>query len=183
MPPVTGDASVLIVPAFELAPLVNEYRVLYAPDAAAGVPPHVTILAPFAEPSLLSSRTHEEVDELFAPISAFDYSVTSVREFAGGTLYLAPEPAGGFITLTRRVSKRFRLKPYGGAFASIVPHVTVAQLAPDSERARIRARLARALPVVCHASEVWLMVGSNSSGWRTVHVTPFAENHGGQASR
>ena len=160
------EESALIVPALELVPLVGSFRQLYDPSAAAGVPPHVTVIYPFLDPARLTSEVFAELDRLVTARQAFQYSLVDVREFEGGVLYLTPEPVDLFMALTESVGRTFEVAPYGGVHATVVPHLTVSRTASDVERARIADVLERSLPQAALAAEVWLMVGSNEAAWR-----------------
>ncbi len=169
----TADESALLIPAPDASSLVDEFRRRYDPSAVAGVPPHITIMGPFLDPSRLTSDLLRDLDHVFAMTEAFEYALTEVREFEQGVLYLAPEPPLPFIHLTDAVTKRFGILPYGGAHSTIVPHLTVSQLAPSDERRRIAAILKDALPQTLTAREAWLMVGHNDRSWRRVHASKF----------
>lgn len=145
----------------------------YDPSARPGTPPHITIMFPFLDPTRLTSQTFADLDDLFAATAPFEYALTEVREFEQGVLYLAPEPAQPFVDLTALVSQRFGILPFGGAYPTVIPHLTVTQLAPADERSRIGEALSRSLPKSGRASEAWLMVGHNETSWKTVHVTRF----------
>lgn len=167
------DACALLIPAVEIDSLVGAFRMRYDPSAPPGVPPHITIMSPFLDPDQLTSQVLRDLDSLFDTATAFEYSLTEVREFENGVLYLAPEPDQPFIDLTALVSKRFAILPFGGAYATVVPHLTVAQSAPRKDRERISVILKRGLPQPGRASEAWLMVGHNETSWKTVHVARF----------
>ena len=165
--------SVLLVPALGVSPLIEELRLQHDPSARAGVPAHITVMYPFVEPEHLTDETLTELDRLLNSSAAFEYALTDVREFELGVLYLAPDPALQFTELTAMVSDRFDLLPFGGAFPTVIPHLTVMQSTGLAERRRIGSLLRRVLPQPARASEAWLMVGSNDSKWTTVHVTRF----------
>ena len=169
----TLDQTVVLVPALEMTRLVGRFRMSYDPSARAGVPAHITLLYPFVDPSQLTDQLLTQLDELLEPSDAFTYSVTEVREFEQGVLYLAPEPANRFMRLTTMISDHFHLLPFGGAHPTVVPHLTVIQSAPELERSRIGSILKSGLPLTARASEAWLMVGNNESRWKTVHVSRF----------
>ena len=70
-----------------------------------------------------------ELTALFATHQAFDLQLSEARRFPG-VLYLAPEPAAALRALTDAVVSTWpEAPPYGGRFADVVPHLTVA----DSE--------------------------------------------------
>ena len=168
------DESGLVIPALELIPLVEEFRRRFDPSARAGVPPHVTVVGPFLDPELLTDRVFQQLDRLVAPTRPFAYSLAAVREFAGGVLYLAPDPPEPFVALTQLVSRRFRIKPYGGAYKDVVPHLTVSQTATEAERSEIATVLAKSIPVWARATEVWVMTGHNDRTWTTVRSIAFS---------
>ena len=159
------DESALIIPALEVASLVEHFRMRHDPSARAGVPPHITVMYPFLEPGRLTANVVFELDRVLATTGAFEYELTEVREFAGGVLYLAPEPPEPFISLTRRVGEAFDVTPHRGAYAVVVPHLTIAQTATGLERKQIAEVMKRSLPHRGLASVAWLMVGNNESGW------------------
>lgn len=169
----SSNESVLVVPALEIAPMVGEFRLQYDPSARAGMPPHITVLYPFVDPSQLTEQFLTDLDRLLRDSAAFEYTLTEVREFEQGVLYLTPEPAERFITLTAMASTRFGIQPFGGAFPTVIPHLTVTQSAAEAERRRIGSLLMLALPRTARASEAWVMVGSNDSKWTTVHISGF----------
>ena len=129
---------------------------------------------PFLEPALLSPDVLRALDQLLRSRSAFAYAVVDIREFDGGVLYLALEPEEAFVALTRRIGDMFHVAPYGGAHKAVVPHVTVAQSADERERASIVRAIEPSLPQHGIASEAWLMVGDNDTGWRKERATSFA---------
>ncbi len=169
--PIASNQSVLLIPAIEMAAFVGDFRMRYDPSARPGIPPHITIMYPFLDPHQLNPQVLADLDTLFKTTNAFNYQLTEAREFEQGVLYLAPEPAQRFIDITARVGKRFAVLPFGGAFPTVVPHLTVTQSAPSHERKRIGAALSGALPQSGQASEVWLMVGHNDTTWKRVHIS------------
>src|SRR5712691_9332128 len=148
-----AEESALIVPALEVAHLVEPFRLRHDPSARAGVPPHITVMYPFLEPGRLAADVVLGLDRVLAAVVAFEYELTEVREFEGGVLYLAPEPPEPFMALTQRVADAFDVVPYRGAYNVLVPHLTVAQTATDLERKRIAEVVKRSLPQRGFASE------------------------------
>jgi len=165
----SADHSVLLVPALHVTAVVDEYRRRYDPSAAAGMPPHITIMYPFLAADELGGPTMARLVELLGITGAFEYSLTDVREFDHQVVYLAPDPGERFIQLTSLVGDHCKLRPYGGAHATVIPHLTVALSAPDVQRRRMTDELRQNLPQAGIASEVWVMVGSNEGTWRRTH--------------
>jgi 2'-5' RNA ligase len=166
--------SAVLVPALEVGQLVLDLRTQHDPSAAAGIPPHVTLMFPFIPPSDLSEPQINALETLVGRAEPFDFTLTRVDEFEQGVLYLAPEPASAFIDLTREIGRRFGLLPFGGEFGETpVPHLTIAVDASPEKRRQIGDRLRPALPIQLKAKEAWLMVGSNSGGWAIARKMPF----------
>jgi 2'-5' RNA ligase len=111
----------LVVPFQELAPVVDGLRertCLSKPSH--GMPPHVTLLYP-------SPDDVEGIAATLAGFASFDVAFERVNRFPG-TLWLEPEPSQPFVRMTEALCARFPdHPPYGGTYAEIVPHVTVAQ--------------------------------------------------------
>ena len=116
----------LVVPFDRLAAVVDELREqTCVTKPSHGMPPHVTLLVP-------SPGDADAVAEVLARFRPFDVAFERLDRFPG-TLWLAPEPAQPFIRMTEALVARFpEYAPYGGAFAQIVPHLTVAQSSFDS---------------------------------------------------
>ncbi len=172
--------SALMVAVPQAEALVAAWRRRFDPSAAWGVPAHVTVLYPFAHPATLDADLRARVRELLAAAEPFAFSLSAVRTFGDDVLYLAPDPDQPFRRLTGLVAMAFPdYPPYGGAFAEVIPHLTVADRAPAARMRDARAAVERGLPVACSASEVVLMAGSPTPGsWRVVDAFPL----GGRAS-
>jgi len=116
-----AEESALIVPALEVAHLVEPFRLRHDPSARAGVPPHITVMYPFLEPGRLAADVVLGLDRVLAAVVAFEYELTEVREFEGGVLYLAPEPPEPFMALTQRVADAFDVAPIAARTTSWCP--------------------------------------------------------------
>jgi hypothetical protein len=153
-------ALVVLVPKAES--LVKPFRDRHDPSAAAGMPARITLLYPFKPPGDISAAVLGELRLCFAGFRQFDFSLTAIRQFAGGVLYLAPKPDEPFRRLTLAVCARYPdTPPYGGRFANIVPHLTVAELMERRQFDRVADEFARAsrgkLPIRATAREIALM--------------------------
>ncbi|MGW0857653.1 2'-5' RNA ligase family protein [Streptomyces sp. NPDC002690] len=74
-------------------------------------------------------------------------------------LFLAPTPSGPLQALTRLVRQRWpEVPPYGGRFAEVVPHLTVAHGQERGVFDEIEADLAGRLPFTARVSSVQLLV-------------------------
>jgi 2'-5' RNA ligase len=147
----------------------------YDPSAAAGVPPHITLMFPFIPPADLTEGTIEILEKLIRGTGAFQFSLTRVNQFEQGVVYLEPEPTGPFVQLTRKISREFGILPFGGDFGDEpVAHLTVGIDQSADTRQQIVNQLHLVVPIVVAAEEAWLMVGSNASAWSTVRRMPFS---------
>jgi len=159
----------VLVPALEAGLLVRDLRMQYDPSAAAGVPPHVTLMFPFVRPPDLTEQIIDILAGMIGRARAFDFALTQVGQFEQGVVYLEPEPAAPFAHLTRKIGRQFGLLSFGGAFGdNPVTHLTVAILGSASKRQELVAQLDTELPIRVRAEEAWLMVGANSTSWKIV---------------
>jgi hypothetical protein len=121
----------LVVPFPELAPVVDGLRERTSVSKPShGMPPHVTLLYP-------APAEIESIEVTLARFGPFQVAFERVNRFPG-TLRLDPDPAEPFVRMIDALCRRFPDNPpYGGAFSSVVPHVTIAQ--SDFERAMAEA--------------------------------------------
>lgn len=146
------------------------------PQAAVGVPTHITLLYPFAPPPALDDGIRADVARIVTSEPAFPFVLGRVGRWPD-VVYLAPDPVAPFSRLIERLAAAFPdYPPYGGvhAVADIVPHLTIAQ----SDRADYLDAAAHALPAmlpvraVCR--EAWLIAHGAGERWRTVWKLPLA---------
>ncbi len=157
----------LILRVPEAEPLVGDLRASLDPNAAEGVPAHVTVLYPFRPSEQIDAAVEARLTEIFRGIPAFDVSLLVIARFPG-VLWLAPEPRAPIDALTRACVAAFPdCPPYGGAFADPAPHLTVAiqekEARLDQAEARLRSRLSR--PLRAHIGAVCLFENT-AEGWR-----------------
>jgi 2'-5' RNA ligase len=165
--------SVLGIVVPEAEPLVKALRDRFDSSAALGVPAHITILYPFIPPSEITPDVLAELQQFFAQFPAFEFALTELRRFPQ-TLYLAPEPAERFKDLIQAIVERYPdYPPYGGAFAEVLPHLTIADVNAGAQLDIIEREFMQQhgmqLPVMAKASEVLLI--ENSSGRWEVRET------------
>lgn len=158
--------SALIIAVPEAEPLVKAFRDRFDASAAAGVPAHITILYPFIPPDKITPEALAELHDLFAQFQAFEFALPETRRFPD-VFYLTPSPAEPFKALTQAIVERYpAYPPYGGAFAEVIPHLTIADVdEPDQLETVERDFLNRhgaQLPVKAQASEILLL--DNTSG-------------------
>ncbi|MBC3763243.1 2'-5' RNA ligase family protein [Quadrisphaera sp. RL12-1S] len=172
-PTLTG----VVVLVSEADAVVRRHRDHLDGSAAWGVPAHVTVLFPFAAPQDLDDGALTALAGAVASVPAFEAAFTRTAWFGEDVLWLAPEPAGPFVALTRAVASAFpQHQPYGGAFDGSAPHLTVGEA-----RLRGRAALREAeravlplLPVSTHVTCAHLLAGTTGpASWRVVRELPL----------
>jgi 2'-5' RNA ligase len=170
-PPIADNAAVepdrtaLIVPIPEAEPVVAEHRDRLDRTAAWGVPAHITVLTPFLPPAEIDERVHTALGQIAAAVPAFFLTLGRLAWFGERVLWLAPDPPGPFHALTAAVTARFpALRPYGGAFDEIVPHLTIGHDHPV-EALQAAGEVVRArLPIRARAGTVRLITGPSAPG-------------------
>ena len=164
--------SAFIVCVPEAEPLVSALRERFDPSAKQGVPAHITILYPFMSPHLVSEQVLADVRRTVSQVASFKFLLSKVGRFPA-TTYLAPNPAGPFEELTRRLVERFpAYLPYAGEQERVIPHLTVAHGNPQqasAAEAQLSAALAGRDGISSTCNEIVLL--ENSSGtWKTMHA-------------
>jgi 2'-5' RNA ligase len=153
---------------------ISRYRDRYDPSARRNVPAHVTVLYPFLPPHDVDAGVLERLRDIAHAVPCFEYRLARTRRFPVA-LYLAPDPDASYAALTDAVFRAFPdYPPFGGKFAEVVPHVTVAH-GDEPLLCEIEVELRIALPAAgiparCHE----LVLIENSSGrWEPMHVFPL----------
>jgi 2'-5' RNA ligase len=166
--------SAFIVRVPEAEPHVASWRDRFDPAARLGVPAHVTVLFPFMAPERIDAAVLAQAQAILSGLAPFAFRLARIDRFPG-VLYLAPEPAEPFIELTDSFVRSFpEFPPYGGQFATVVPHLTVGH-AKDPELDLIASALRASLPpggVTSSCGRLSLI--ENSTGrWLPMHELPL----------
>lgn len=167
----------LVIPVPELNPWVRDrtgyYDRSFLSDDPEFVNAHITLLGPWIrEPSAADLAA---VAAIADSTPAFDYRLTELAAFPGGVIYLDPDPAHPFARLTAELATAFpAYQPYGGAFRSVVPHLTLDQIGTDVSLASVRASLGDSVPVASSAERIDLQWWENDRcrrlhTWRLAH--------------
>jgi len=123
------------------------------------LPPHVTVLVP-------CPADIEAISEVLASFGGFDVTFPRLERFSE-LLWLAPEPAEPFATMTEAMVDRFPgFPPYGGIHDRIVPHLTVAQAQLDETAALVEPLL----PLHSRTKTVVLYEHAHADHWHEVHT-------------
>ncbi|MFH8715797.1 2'-5' RNA ligase family protein [Streptomyces zaomyceticus] len=145
-------------PGPEAEPSVRRWRERFDPSARAGVPAHITVLFPFLAESRIDALVHSALADVLGSRPAFDLRFERCGRLPG-VLCLVPDPDTQLRQLTEAIADRWpEAPPYGGRFAEIVPHLTIAQGQEDAVLEKAEADLAGRLPFTSHVSSVELIV-------------------------
>lgn len=121
--------SAVIVPVPEASSAVDRWREQTCSDKPSiGVPPHVTLVFPFAPAEGIDGPLIASLAEVVRRVEKFDLALRATARFPE-LLYLMPEPPSPFMQLTGAIVGHFpEYQPYEGAFTlnDLVPHLTVA---------------------------------------------------------
>ena len=154
------DTAVLL-PVPQVDPVVDRWRQQYEPGWAKGIPAHVTLCFPFAPPERVDEGVMERLDAIFRRTAPFPFRFARTNRFPA-TLWLAPEPSDPFRDLTETLCAAFpSVRPYGGRFGRVIPHLTVADRVTEQTMDRLDAAISPLLPVEAEATEAWLMEGDD----------------------
>ncbi|GAA3047790.1 2'-5' RNA ligase family protein [Pseudonocardia yunnanensis] len=167
--------SAVIVPVPEAEPVVGEFRASLDRSAGWGVPAHVTVIYPFLAPDRLGLDELRRLRDAVRSVPRFDVSFPEVRWFADTVVWLAPHPADGFRALIDAVWSAFpECPPYGGAFDTPVPHLTIGDDAALDALSAAGDAVSRRLPVTASVQVAHLFQGSATPGaWRSVAELPL----------
>ena len=157
----------LILPVPEAEALVHDLRDRHDPNAALGVPAHVTVLYLFRPWAAVRRSAIVRLKQVLRGVRPFEISFGSIGRFPG-VLWLAPEPRGPALDLIGAVSEAFpECPPYAGRVAGPVPHLTVAmdrdEAVLDGVESILRARLTTPVQTRVEALDLYLRT---HQGWR-----------------
>jgi hypothetical protein len=174
--PQHASAIVVLVPEAET--LVGRYRRQFDPSAATGMPAHITLLYPFADPGRIARDDRANLRACLADFGAFAFELSAIQHFPTHLLYLAPTPAEIFREITLAIWGRFpEFPPYGGRHIDIVPHLSVAQLESEAAlrpvAAEFEAECRQTLPIRARATEAALMDNTNGR-WEVRELLAFS---------
>lgn len=151
---------VLALPRLD-APLRRWRR--HDPATRLGMPAHVTLIYPFMDSRAFDAAARSRVEAAIGPFGPLKLTFDRLGDFEGG-VWLEPDDHGPALRLIEALTAVFpEHPPFGGAFAQIIPHLTIAQAAPGV-LARIRAEAPGVLPLRARAEAVSLY-GRSEEGW------------------
>ena len=163
-------ATCLIVPVLDAEPVIARWLGTDRVDFD-GVPLHVTVMYPFLPVRALGPAEEQHIAELARGMAPFGFALAGLRRFPG-VQYLAPEPARAFAALTERIQRQWpSCQPYGGAYDTVIPHMTVTF---GDDPPADEAVLERDLPIRTRATELWLL-DQTTNGWRRRRRFPLGQ--------
>ena len=163
-----GSTLAILVP--ETEGLVRSFHDKYDPAAKAGMPAHITLLYPFKSPNEIDGLVLDTLGHFFSGFHPFKFSLMTINQFPGETLYLVPEPEDPFRELTLGIWRCYpETPPYRGRYSTVVPHLTVADRMGEQRLAEVGREFEQAaqgrLPIQAQAAAVTLM-DSRSGRWQ-----------------
>ena len=174
------NQTALVIAVREAEARFGVLRHKHDPQAAPGVPAHITILFPFMAPEHVDTGVRRRLGILFKRFSPFRCVLGVVGRFPA-TAYLAPTFPQPFAELTTAVARAFPdYPPYGGMHSAVIPHLTVADgdvIAADAVEHELRADIERNGAVATHCGSVKLLENS-SDRWKEMHDFPLVGHQG-----
>ena len=160
----TTPVSGLAVP-FRVPPSLVRVRRRWDFAALGGAGAHVTVLFPFRPCPELDSGVRIELAAIARGTPAFDVRFDRVRRFPG-LVWVEPEPAEPFATLTAAVAARWPdYPPYGGMFDTVIPHLTVVE-SDDAPLDDVEALARQVTPFTARAERLELWCQNAAGRWR-----------------
>lgn len=167
---VAGQTAI-IIPVPEAESAMSRWREKFDDSARAGVPAHVTVIAPFLLLDRIAAVV-QELSELVNGFAAFEATFSRFDEFPG-VLYLAPDDGAPFSQLTEAVARRWpEAPPYAGEVEDPIPHLTVAVGQDPATVADIVRDATAYLPLVSWIGEAWLLWFDGRT-WSRAAVLPL----------
>jgi len=159
--------------------VVGRLRARLDCSASREIPAHVTVLYPFVPPRQITAAVIEMAAAVVKSVPGLGARFASTRWFGEDVLWLASEPAAPFRGAHRRRARGLpAVSAFGGAFAHVIPHLTVGDR-PDGGMSALRAAQAQVLPMLpvrTHVSRAWLMSGTQAPGsWQRLAAVPLGQ--------
>jgi len=169
----TESAIVVNVPVAE--PVVGDLRKRLDEAARWGVPAHVTVLYPFLPPAAIDDAVLAALGRAVSSVPRFTAEWTRTAWFDQRVLWVAPNPAESFRSLTAAVVREFPdYPPFNGQYDTVVPHLTVGNGAPLDDLLAAERIVAAQLPFSMPVTHVQVLAGTTVEGsWRLLAEIPL----------
>jgi len=162
-----GPRSALIVEILAAEPAVGRLRDRLDANARLGVPAHVTVVFPFAPPTLIDASMRQSLEDLFGAILSFGFQLDHTDWFGEDVLWLGPRDPAPFRALTERVCAAFpAYRPFEGRYPGVVPHLTVGHGRPRAELRAAEEAVRPHLPVEGTVEAVTLLTEQPDGHWQ-----------------
>ena len=163
-----SERSAVIVRAHLPAGL-ERLRRRSVPNAAEGVPAHLTLLYPFVAPERLTRSVRSAIEAVVPRHAPFPYALAG-KAIWPDTVYVAVDPVAPFLALQEDLARAFPDFPIYGEDATFefVPHVTIAEGSAIDDGAVLGARAWASLPRPALASSLEVIARAGAAPWRTV---------------
>lgn len=154
----TNGQSGLVIPVPAAGPLLASVAARYPGTVREGVPAHVSLLYPFVPADELDERVTGTLGKLL--VEQVPVTVKFVECYRrGGFVALRPDPIAGLTELVNAARRRWPdVKPYGGIYGDVEPHVTVAVSSSEETAATIEREVTADLPISAELREAWVVV-------------------------
>ncbi len=171
---VPSEETALIV-RVALPPRLEALRMRSVPEAAAGLPAHVTVAYPFAEADSIDDALVALIAEVVARHAPWTMRLVERRRWPDA-VYASIEPDGPAIALQADLAAAFPSLPiYGGAIDVFVPHVTIAEGRAVDDPAVDADPAWDDLPVTRTVKDVELIVRDVDGRWGSTRTFPLRE--------
>jgi 2'-5' RNA ligase len=158
--------SGLVIP-IRLPPTLARVRARWDRAALAGARSHITVLYPFLPPGELTAAVRVDLAGVARSEPPFEALFRRIRSFDHGLIWLEPEPAEPVDRLTARILARWpAYPPYEGMFATVIPHLTIAE-SGEAPLAELNAAVHAATPFRARATHLELWRQDEAGRWRT----------------
>jgi 2'-5' RNA ligase len=163
-----GERASAVILRARLPAGLESLRRRGVPDAADGLPAHLTLLYPFIEPAGLDATIRRRIGAVAGGHDPFDYRLLGATRWPD-TLYVAVAPVQPFVVLQADLAAAFPDHPIYGEPAdfAFVPHVTIAEGAMADGFAAIADPAWAALPRSARAAALEV-IAIDGGRWRVV---------------
>jgi 2'-5' RNA ligase len=142
-------------------------------DAVLGVPPHVTLLYPFAEPAALTTNIREAVESIAARYDSFSFRLSGPRRWPD-TVYATVEPEERLLAIHRDLAVAFPDFPiYGRPGFQLIPHVTIAESQYVDDPSVLEDPSWTSIPVERVVAALEVIAEGADHRWRTIWTAPL----------
>ena len=168
----------LLIPVREAETLVGDFRRRHDAGAVARrIPPHVTVLFPYARADAIDEELLATVAEHFAGISGFEAELRDVGHF-DDYVWLGPQPRDRWVRLLGATWERFpEHPPYETDGIEPEPHLTIATVGDprltDDLAALAESELRGGLPLRFEVDGVSLFEEQGDRTWRETARFPL----------